>query len=119
MIIPFDAKIWEILPHMHMFGKEMKVWAVLPDGTEKSLIWIKNWEFNWQMAYRYKEPITLPQRNAHEPPYAVYDNTTGNPNQPSNPPKLVTFGEQTTDEMCFAFLGFTREDAPKQAASVR
>jgi peroxiredoxin len=108
MKLPVDIEVRAILPHMHMLGKEMHVTATLPDGTEKSLIWIKNWEFNWQMGYRYKEPLTLPagtQVNL----VATYDNTASNPNQPSHPPKKVTFGEQTTDEMCFAFIGYTRK----------
>ena len=60
------------------------------------------------MGYRYKEPVTLPagtQINL----VATYDNTVSNPNQPSHPPRTVNFGEQTTDEMCFAFIGFTRK----------
>jgi hypothetical protein len=45
--------------------------------------------------------------------YAVYDNTINNPFQPSNPPKLVTQGEATTDEMMlvyFAFLAYQPGD---------
>ncbi|MGC4044072.1 MAG: redoxin domain-containing protein [Armatimonas sp.] len=106
MTVPVNVTLREILPHMHMLGKTMKVWATLPDGTEKKLVYIQNWDFNWQMAYRYTEPIKLP-RGTKLSLVATYDNTTKNPNQPSNPPKLVTFGEQTTDEMCFAFLAFS------------
>jgi hypothetical protein len=29
----------------------------------------------------------------------TFDNSTGNPRNPSTPPKRVRFGEQTTDEM--------------------
>jgi peroxiredoxin len=107
MVLPFSVDLHAIFPHMHMLGKEMKVTAKLPDGTEKSLIWIQNWEFNWQMGYRYVKPMRLP-RGTRLSLIATYDNTASNPNQPSHPPKLVTFGEQTTDEMCFAFLGYTR-----------
>lgn len=107
-IIPFDATLWAVLPHMHMLGKDMTVTATFPDKTQKTLIEVKNWEFNWQMAYRYKEPVKIP-KGTRISLVARYDNTTANPNQPSNPPKLVTFGEQTTDEMCFAFMGFTRD----------
>jgi hypothetical protein len=110
MDVPFDATLWEILPHMHMLGTDMKVTAILPDGTVKPLIWVKNWDFNWQMNYRYKEPIRLPEGSRIEV-VATYDNTASNPNQPSNPPQLVKFGEQTTDEMCFAFLNFSRDTA--------
>jgi len=43
---------------------------------------------------------------------AYYDNSTGNPLNPSSPPRRVTFGEQTTDEMCFAFLSYTMDKEP-------
>ena len=36
---------------------------------------------------------------------AVYDNSPANPLNPFNPPQNVRFGEQTTNEMCFVFLG--------------
>ena len=36
---------------------------------------------------------------------AVYDNSQTSPRQTAHPPRRVTFGEQTTDEMCFAFFG--------------
>ncbi len=108
-IVPFDATLWAVLPHMHMLGKDMTVTATYPDKTQKTLIEIKNWECNWQMAYRYKEPVHIP-KGTRISVLAHYDNTTSNPNQPSNPPQRVTFGEQTTDEMCFAFMGFTRDE---------
>ena len=34
---------------------------------------------------------------------ATYDNTVNNPNQPSFPPQLVMWGEETTDEMMVVF----------------
>jgi hypothetical protein len=33
------------------------------------------------------------------------NNSTSNPRQPSNPPKLVHFGEEPTDEMTILSLG--------------
>ena len=38
---------------------------------------------------------------------AVFDNSDKNPLNPFNPPRRITFGEQTTNEMCFVFLGGT------------
>ena len=38
---------------------------------------------------------------------AVFDNSANNPHNPFSPPQAVTFGEQTTNEMCFVFLGGT------------
>jgi hypothetical protein len=37
----------------------------------------------------------------------TYDNSAQNPRNPSNPPKVVRWGEGTEDEMCVAFLGVT------------
>lgn len=106
--IPADMTLWQVLPHMHLLGKEMKATAILPDGTEKPIIWIQNWEFNWQMNYRYKEPMKLP-KGTKITLVAKYDNTASNPNQPNQPPREVRYGEQTTDEMCFLFMGLTRD----------
>jgi len=114
-ILPYPVKLYQTLPHMHMLGKTMTVTATLPDGTKRPVIAIRDWDFNWQMAYRYVEPIRLPKGTRLDL-VATYDNTASNPNQPSNPPKLVTFGEQTTDEMCFAFLGLVRDRAAEAAA---
>jgi hypothetical protein len=68
------------------------------------LIRIKDWDFNWQGQYRYKQPIKLPKETKIELEY-VYDNSAGNPHNPSHPPVRVRFGEQTKDEMALAFLG--------------
>ena len=38
---------------------------------------------------------------------AVYDNSATNLRNPNSPPKNVTWGEQTADEMCIAFLHYT------------
>jgi hypothetical protein len=68
------------------------------------LISIQDWDFNWQGQYRYKQPILLPKGTKVELEY-VYDNSGGNPHNPSRPPVRVRFGEQTKDEMALAFLG--------------
>jgi hypothetical protein len=102
-IVPQDVDLIGITPHAHLLCKEMKVDARLPDGSTEPLIWIKDWDFNWQGQYRYVKPIALPKGTRIEMHY-VYDNSETNPHNPSHPPKRVHFGEQTTDEMGFAFL---------------
>jgi hypothetical protein len=102
--LPQDGEVFAISPHAHYLAKEMKITATLPDGSTKPLIYIKDWDFNWQGQYRYKEPIHLPAGTRIDMEYS-YDNSAGNPQNPSNPPKAVRWGEQTTDEMAIAFLG--------------
>jgi hypothetical protein len=67
------------------------------------LVWIKDWDFNWQGGYRFETPIHLPKGTRVEMAY-TFDNSEKNTRNPSNPPARVTFGEQTTDEMAVAFL---------------
>lgn len=95
---PVDYRIYSLMPHMHLLGKSMKATAELPDGTKMVLIDLRDWDFNWQLVYSPVKPIDLPggSRIIVE---AEYDNTTDNPFQPSDPPRMVTWGEETTDEM--------------------
>jgi len=72
--------------------------ALLPDGTSRDLILIKDWDFNWQGDYRYESPIFLPKGTALSMHF-TYDNTTNNIRNPNQPPRRVRYGLQTTDEM--------------------
>jgi hypothetical protein len=108
-VIGEDSHALSVIPHMHLLGREMKLQAKLPDGTEKPLVWIKDWDFNWQATYYFKEPIALPKGTKIEL-LAYYDNSAGNPrNPPGNRTRTITWGEQTTDEMCIAFIGVTHD----------
>jgi hypothetical protein len=102
-VVPDDVELIGITPHAHWLCKEMNVDARLPDGSVTPLIWIKDWDFNWQSQYRYAEAVKLPKGTRIEMHY-VYDNSAENPRQPAHPPKRVHFGEQTSDEMAFVFL---------------
>ena len=113
-ILPMDAEAIAVFPHAHYLAKDMKVDAHLPDGTVVPLIWIKDWDFNWQGAYRYASPVKLPKGTRLEMQY-TYDNSAANPHNPSNPPREVKFGEQTTNEMAFAFVSVTL-DSPADGA---
>lgn len=114
-ILPMDVEAIGIFPHAHYLCKDMKVDAHLPDGTIKPLIWIRDWDFNWQGAYRYAEPVKLPKGTHLEMQY-TYDNSAGNPHNPSNPPREVKFGEETTNEMAFAFVSLTLPNPDDVAA---
>jgi peroxiredoxin len=101
-----DFTLHTIMPHMHMVGKEIKVTMTPPEGPSQTLIAIKEWDYNWQETYILKEPIHVKAgTNFHVDAY--YDNSSKNANNPFNPPRRITFGEQTFNEMCFVFLGGT------------
>jgi len=97
-----------VVPHMHLLGKAMKVTATLPDKTVKTLIDIKNWNYNWQDEYYYERPFKLPAGTRLDVE-AVFDNSADNPSNPSSPPKRVTWGDGTKDEMLFCFFLLSSE----------
>ncbi len=103
LVLPEAVEAIGITPHAHYLCKAMKIEATLPDGKIVPLIWIKDWDFNWQGQYEFAHPIALPQGTKIALDY-TYDNSAANPRNPSNPPKRVTWGEQTTDEMALAFI---------------
>jgi len=107
--VPEDSHILVVTPHMHLLGREMKIWAELPDGTEKPLVWVKDWDFNWQNSYFLKEPLAAPKGTKIHL-VAYYDNSPDNTRNPNrNTPRTVGWGEQTTDEMCVAFISATHD----------
>jgi len=97
-VLPIDAEVVSAGGHAHYLAKQMRMTATLPSGEKKELFDIPDWKFNWQERYYFRTPVRLPKGTRLDVQVA-YDNTAGNPSNPSNPPKRVTFGEQSTDEM--------------------
>ncbi len=97
---PVDVSLLGIAPHCHLLGKNWRIFAITPSRDTIPLIRIGDWDFNWQGAYHFKKLKYLP-RNTEIHAYATYDNTTNNPFNPNSPPKTVTWGEGTSDEMYY------------------
>ena len=109
-----DVYLLATMPHMHLLGRDMRLVATTPTGEAHDLIWIQDWDFNWQDIYHYREPLFLPagtQVNL----VAHFDNSAENPANPHDPPVPVGWGEKTTDEMCIGFLYYVKanEFSPK------
>lgn len=106
--LPVDTTLLDVVPHMHVLGQEMKVWASAPDGRTKPLVWIKDWDFNWQGQYAFAEPIDLPAGTKIHVD-AWFDNSAENPLNPNSPPQVVRWGESSTDEMLICTFQCTCE----------
>ena len=121
MQLPVDVQLTRILPHAHYLCKRMEGYAIFPDGITKRLILIKNWDFNWQGEYIYETPIKLPKGTVLHMDY-TYDNSTENLANPHSPPKKVTYGPESSDEMAelwFQFILNSLEDRKKIKETVR
>lgn len=103
--LPQAATLLDAAPHLHLLGREMKATATKPDGTIVPLIWIENWDFNWQGQYLYVTPVSLPEGTRIDVE-AWFDNSAENPLNPHSPPQTVTWGEQTQEEMAICHFRY-------------
>jgi tetratricopeptide (TPR) repeat protein len=96
--VPADVSVLAVQPHAHNLARTMTGVAHLPDGQVKRLIQIEDWDFRWQEVYRFKEPVHLPRGTRVEMRF-TYDNSEQNPRNPHRPPRRVTFGQTSDEEM--------------------
>ena len=103
--VPADVSILEIAPHNHLLGRDWLVYAVTPNKDTINMIKIKEWDFNWQGNFAFPKLLKLPAGSTVYSE-ATFDNTVANPFNPNNPPKQVTWGEGTEDEMYLVYFSF-------------
>jgi uncharacterized protein (TIGR03437 family) len=97
-ILPADVDAVGVWAHAHFLGREAKLTATLPSGEVRILLWIRNWEFNWQDQYLFQDLVPLPKGTRLDGEL-TYDNSENNFKNPNTPPKRVQWGENSTDEM--------------------
>ncbi len=96
------GRAWGASGHMHMLGQSLRIDLLGADGSEECLLSIPAWDFHWQGDYRFVEPRQLVPGDTVRMT-CRWDNSAEN--QPivdgvQGPPQTVTWGEQSTDEMC-------------------
>ncbi len=113
-----DCTLHSVMPHMHLVGKSIKVTMTPENGPTTTLVEVPEWDYNWQETYWFKNPIPIKARTRLDVS-AVYDNSPHNPNNPFSPPRTVYFGEQTTNEMLFGFVGVSANEPGKRVVVFR
>ena len=97
--LPVDTTLLALKPHAHQTGSGDALHRRhLPDGTVRSLLYIKQWSVRWQHIYRYVEPIALPKGTVVSMAY-TFDNSEQNAANPQRPPRRVRWGPRSVDEM--------------------
>jgi len=109
-VLPVDVDAVSVYPHAHYLGKEMRGTATLPDGSQKDLLWIRQWDIRWQDRYRYQSPVFLPRGTKLSMRF-TFDNSATNPRNPTRPPQRVRAGPRSIDEMAQLWL----EVVPRRA----
>ncbi len=110
--VPINLTAISVAPHAHLICKKFEVYGVTLSKDTIKFIKIDDWDFHWQGAHSFKQPIKIPAGTILYGK-AFYDNTSNNPHNPSSPPKDVKQGEATTDEMMliyFSYLNYQNGD---------
>jgi hypothetical protein len=89
--------VHNVLLHMHRLGRRGQVAVDRADGRRKVLLTVPRWDFNWQREYRLAEPVAL-EPGDRLSIRCEHTNTTR---------RLVTWGEDSSDEMCVGFVYVT------------
>jgi mono/diheme cytochrome c family protein len=110
-VMPRDATLLSLRPHMHLRGKSFRYIAEFPDGRQEVLLEVPKWDFEWQVEYILAKPLLLP-KGTRLRAIATYDNSKDNPDNP-DPTKSVFFGLQSTEEMMIGYFEVVWHDKPK------
>ena len=108
-----DAHAISVLPHGHFLMREISLRATLPGGQVVPMLWIDDWDFNWQGQYHFARPVPLPKGTRLDV-VAYYDNSAENPFNPHQPPRRVKLGWASTDEMLGCHVQVIADDDESQ-----
>jgi Flp pilus assembly protein TadD len=112
--LPVEAQVVAIQPHAHYRARTVRAWASLPGTSERQLIAIRDWDFNWQDQYRVAEPFWLPAGTTLHMEY-TFDNSNANPRNPDHPASRVSWGWRSSDEMADVWIQLmTRSDRERE-----
>lgn len=100
--LPNEGLLLSMFPHMHLRGASFAFHYIHEDGKIETLLYVKPYDFHWQLSYRLAEPRLLP-KGAKLEWVAHFDNSANNPQNP-DPGTAVRYGEQSTAEMMIGFF---------------
>ena len=105
-VLDDDAVGVGLFCHMHLRGRDVTFRALYPDGTAETLLVIPNYNFDWQMPYRWEPGKKRFPKGTRLECIAHYDNSAFNPYNP-DPNATVRDGPQTYHEMMNGFVFYT------------
>ena len=97
-VLPIDIVGFEIGGHAHYICRKMTMIATPPGGKPMDLLRIDDWDLDWQDQYLFESPVPL-SKGTKLTVDIVYDNSAQNPENPFSPPRPISWGRESTDEM--------------------
>jgi mono/diheme cytochrome c family protein len=109
-----DATLVDLMPHMHLRGKDFQYRLVYPTGESETILNVPRFDFNWQLFYYLDTPKLLPKGTRIECT-AHFDNSANHPGNP-DPNSEVRWGDQSWEEMMIGWfdLAVAADRNPKE-----
>jgi hypothetical protein len=99
-----DRLVLSITPHMHFRGKDVQYEVTHPNGTHEVLLSVPHYNFDWQLVYRFADPILI-EKGSVLMLTAHFDNSPNNPANP-NPAKAIRWGDKSEEEMFSNYIEY-------------
>ena len=112
-----DVDLVQMMPHMHLRGKDMTYHLIYPDGRDEIILNVPKYDFNWQMVYQPTKPIRVP-KGARLHVDAHFNNSTSNKFNP-DPNRTVYIGRMTWEEMMAPFFGIVVDSSVNPATVLK
>lgn len=107
-----DKLLLSFTPHYHYRGKDVRYEIIEPDGKRETLLYVPNYNFEWQLVYRLKEPKLL-RKGSRLKVTVHYDNSANNRGNP-DPTKVLRWGDKSEEEMMTNWIEFLEAGAGAQ-----
>jgi Copper type II ascorbate-dependent monooxygenase, C-terminal domain len=105
-----DKMLVSITPHMHYRGKDARYELVRPDGRRETLLHVQPYDFNWQLLYRFREPMYV-EKGSRMIVTFTYDNSANNLANP-DPKQIIRWGDRSEDEMMTSWIEYLDAKPP-------
>ncbi|MDQ6706005.1 MAG: hypothetical protein M3Z85_08565 [Acidobacteriota bacterium] len=99
-----DKLLLSITPHMHYRGKDARYDLLRPDGRRETLLFVPHYKFDWQLVYRFEQPI-LVEKGSALTVTVHYDNSANNAANP-DPRKAIRWGDKSEEEMMTSWIEY-------------
>jgi hypothetical protein len=109
-----DSLLLSLTPHMHYRGKDARFEIQRPGQQVETLLYVPQYDFNWQLKYRLQDPIFVPKGTRLIITFH-YDNSANNHSNP-DPSRTIRWGEPSEEEMMSGWIDYIQA-APKTTVS--
>lgn len=109
--LTFDENVHliNLAPRMNRLGSKLQARMQYPDGLERTILFVPDFDYRWNSNYTFETPVSAPA-GSKLIVTGWFDNTEDNWDNPNDPPIDVKAGEGRHDEVLRAMVDYTLDD---------